>query len=99
MLESGVVLPLPHPLGFCKMTLTIEDDALDAAGLRPEEARQILAAALYGWGRLSLGRAARVAEMSRIEFQRFLGRQRIPVGPTAEELDAEAETLKRLGLL
>jgi predicted HTH domain antitoxin len=81
------------------MSLVIESGELDAAGVKPEEARQILAASLYSWGRLSFGRAAKIAGMNRIDFQKFLGSQKIPSGPTSDQIKSEAETLRRLGLL
>jgi len=81
------------------MPLVIDDEALQSVGLTASEARKFLAAALYERQGVSLGTAARLAGMDRIAFQKFLGSQRISVGPTAEELDREMETLRRLGHL
>ena len=44
-----------------------------------EEARLLLAAKLYEIGRLSLGKAAELAGISKRDFMEFLGRVGIPV--------------------
>jgi predicted HTH domain antitoxin len=52
----------------------------------PREARLDLAIGMYSSGRVTLGTAAEVADLSIPEFQRELGRRRIPVNYTAEDL-------------
>ena len=81
------------------MPLVIEDDALEAGGVSAQEAREILAIGLYERGRLSFGSAARLAGADRLEFQKLLGAQHIPLGPSVADLDREVEALRKLGLL
>ncbi len=81
------------------MALIVQDDLLKAAGTTPEEARRLLAVAVYVQGQASFGAAARLANMDRQEFQKLLGRHRVPMGPSADDLDKEALTLRRLKLL
>ena len=56
------------------------------ATLSPEEARLDFAVGMYSGGRVTMGTAAEVAGVSVPEFQRELGRRRIPVNYTAEDL-------------
>lgn len=56
------------------------------AMLSPSEARLDLAIGMYSSGRVTMGTAAEVADLSIPEFQRELGRRRIPVNYTAEDL-------------
>ena len=81
------------------MPLVIADDMLEFLGVTSTEAQQLLAASLYEHRRVSLGVAARLAGMNRVAFQRFIGSQHIPMGPTVAELDREMETMERLSLL
>jgi predicted HTH domain antitoxin len=56
------------------------------ARLNAQEARLDLAVGMYSSGRVTLGTAAEIADLSIPEFQRELGRRRIPVNYTAEDL-------------
>ncbi len=79
------------------MPVVISDEALEAAGLRPEEALVEFACRLYDAGKLSLWSAARLAGLSRAGFeQELLGRQ-IPIHrPTITDLQADLDALDRL---
>ena len=68
------------------MALTISDDALRAAGLTEREALIEFACRLFDVGRLSLSPAARVAGLTRLEFENELVSRKIPIfRPTVEE--------------
>jgi predicted HTH domain antitoxin len=56
------------------------------AKLSPQEARLDFAVGMYSSGRVTMRTAAEVANLSVPEFQRELGRRRIPVNYTAEDL-------------
>jgi predicted HTH domain antitoxin len=62
--------------------------------LSPQEVRLDLAVGMYSSGRVTLGTAAEVADLCIPEFQRELGRRRIPVNYTTEDLafDLQAAT-------
>ena len=60
-------------------------DRLEAK-LTPQDARLDLAVGMYSSGRVTLGTAAEVADLSIPEFQRVLGRRGIPVNYTADDL-------------
>ncbi|MCU0771386.1 MAG: UPF0175 family protein [Verrucomicrobia bacterium] len=65
------------------------------ATLKPQEARLDFAVGLYSSGRVTMGTAAEVANLSIPEFQRELGQRRIPIhyGPKdlAEDIQAARE--------
>src|SRR5579871_1585549 len=68
-----------------------KDELLSKAGVR-----QALASALFKDGYLSLGRAARLADMPIGEFIPYLGRQGIPaIAGTPQEALEDLETLRR----
>ena len=59
-----------------------------------EEARQSLALGLYVSGRLGFGRAAEVAGLPRLAFQRLMGQQRIPMDYSLEDLNDDVAAIK-----
>jgi predicted HTH domain antitoxin len=56
------------------------------AKLTSEQARLDLAVGMYSSGRVTMGTAAEVAHLSIPEFQRELGRRRIPINYTSDDL-------------
>lgn len=60
-------------------------DKLEAR-LDPDEVKLDLAVGLYSSGRVTMGTAAEVAGLGIPEFQRELGRRRIPINYTSEDL-------------
>ncbi len=65
-----------------KLIVEIPDDVADALRLPPAERqgelRKELALALYQRGVLALGKAARLADVDRTDFERLLGERKIP---------------------
>lgn len=66
------------------------------ARLSPQEARLDLAVGMYSSGRVTMGTAAEVANLSIPAFQRELGRRRIPVNYTAEDLAYDLQAAAEL---
>lgn len=66
------------------------------AMLSPSEARLDLAIGMYSSGRVTVGTAAEAADLSIPEFQPELGRRRIPVNYTAENLDHDLQAAAEL---
>jgi predicted HTH domain antitoxin len=85
--------------GGVELGVLIPDEVLDAAGMTETELQQELAVMLYERGRLSLGRASRLAGMGRLEFQRLLASRQIPMQYDIADLKADIETLRSLGHL
>ena len=56
------------------------------ASFNPRDVRLDLAVGMYSSGRVTLGTAAEVADLSIPEFQRELGRRRIPINYSAGDL-------------
>lgn len=71
----------------------------DDLGVTEEQARLDFAVGLYSSRTVSLARAARLAGLSRLEFQRILAERGIPLPYDSEDLDEDIATLKRLGQL
>ncbi len=81
------------------MPLTISDEILHEAGLSECEARTEIACRLFGLGRLTHWAAARWAQMTRPQFENELLRRGIDLyRPTADEVEADVEVMKRLGV-
>ena len=55
------------------VTITIPDSIANSAHLTEEEIKQEIAITLYQKKRLTFAQARRIADLSRIEFQRLLG--------------------------
>jgi predicted HTH domain antitoxin len=75
------------------MQIEIPDDL----GITEEQARLDFAVGLYSSHTASLARAARLAERSRLEFQRILAERGIPLSYGTDDLDEDIATLSRLG--
>ena len=76
------------------MTVTIPDDAIGTLLASPEEARIELAAALYANRKASMGRAAKIAGLARLDMQRELHRRQIPMHYGLKELEEDLRTLR-----
>ena len=76
------------------MKITIDDELLQGLNLSDQEARIDLAVGLYADRRVTLGRAARIAGISQTEFQRELGRRRVPMNYDVAEFEADMHTLR-----
>lgn len=76
--------------------LEIPQDILDSARMTVDQVRVELAAHLYAQGRLSLGKAHELADLSLWEFRQLLGLRRIAPHFEAEDLQQDLETLRQL---
>ena len=76
--------------------MLIEDEFLLAANLTEAEMRTELAVVLYQKRKLSMGKAAKLAGIPRIQFQFLLASREIPVNYDVEDLKQDLETLRQL---
>jgi predicted HTH domain antitoxin len=76
--------------------LHIPDDVLDAARLTIPELRQEIALHLYAQGRLPIGKARELAQMSLWEFRQLLAARKIEVQFDVDDLDHDVEVLRKL---
>lgn len=73
--------------------LEISQDILDSARLTLDELKVELAVTLYSQGRLSMGKARELAEMSLWDFRQLLGLRRISPHYDNEDLDNDLRVL------
>ena len=78
------------------MTIEVEDEALRGLNLTQPQALLDLAVGLFTERRVTLGRAAAVARMAQLDFQRELARRGLPVHYDVEDLQADLQTLAAL---
>jgi predicted HTH domain antitoxin len=81
------------------MPLIIPDETLRAVGMTEEELRREMAIVLFSQGKLTLSRAARLAELAHTTFQRLLADRQIPIHYDVEEFRQDIKTLQGVGLL
>jgi len=60
---------------------------------------QEVAILLYEKGRLSLGKASKLAKMNKLQFQLLLASRQIPVNYGIEDFEADLHTLHQMGHL
>ncbi len=77
--------------------LDIPRDVLDSARLSLSDLKVELALHLYSLGRLPIGKAHELADMSLWEFRQLLGSRRISPHYDVEELEQDMATLRQLG--
>ncbi len=78
------------------MTIEVQDEALRGLALTEPQALVDLAIGLFTERRVTLGRAAAVARLTQLEFQRELSRRGIPLHYDVEDLQADLRTLAAL---
>lgn len=79
--------------------LEVSQDILDSARLTVSELKVEIAVSLYAQGRLSIGKAHELADMSLWEFRHLLAARRIPPHYDVEDLSEDVTTLHELGRL
>ena len=79
------------------MPVVISDETLQQAGMTEREAVVEIACRLFDAGKLALWPAAKMAGLSRVEFESELMKREIPVyRPTLQDLKDDLATLERL---
>ena len=79
--------------------LEIPRDILDSGRLTLPELKVELAVYLYVQGRLSIGKARELADMTLWEFRQLLASRRIPPHYDVEDLEQDVRTLREMGRL
>lgn len=80
-------------------TLEVPQDILDTARLTVDDLKVEMAVYLYAQGRLSIGKARELAEMSLWEFRQLLASRHILPHYDVADLDEDAATLREMGRL
>jgi predicted HTH domain antitoxin len=69
----------------------------DNLGVTKQELVEEIAISLFQQGKVTLAKAAELADMTRIEFQRLLARREIPVNYSVEDLYSDIQVLRKQG--
>lgn len=77
----------------------VSQEILDSARLTPSELKVEMAVHLYKEGRLSLGKARELADMTLWEFRQLLASRGVSPHYDEAELDEDVVTLRELGRL
>jgi len=75
------------------MTITIPDETLGHLRLTAEQTRVEIAVGLFADRRVTLSRAAKIAGVPFLTFQRELANRRIPLHYEVEDFEADVRTL------
>ncbi len=78
------------------MLIEIRDDTLRGLELTEAQALVDLAVGLFTDRRVTLGRAAEIARVTQLDFQREIGRRGISIHYDIEDLQADLRTLAAL---
>ncbi len=78
------------------MSVVISSDILYASHMTETEFLQEVAVLLYEKGKLSLGKASKLARMGRIQFQLLLASRQIPINYDIDDFEADLNTLGRM---
>lgn len=82
------------------MSVVISDEILQASQLTPSEFRQEIAIYLFQTGRLTLGYASRLADMSLNAFRQLLKQRKIALYYyDVEDFELDLKNLRELGRL
>jgi len=80
------------------MNLIISEDIVYATHMSESELLHEIAIMLYQKGKLSLGKASQLSQMTRFQFQHLLASRQIPIYDVAE-FEADLQVLRKLGQL
>jgi predicted HTH domain antitoxin len=78
--------------------IQVSEELQLATRMSAQEIRRELAVHLYTQGKLSIGKASELAEMTIAEFQCFLGSCSRPVNYGVEDFADDLDTIRRLHL-
>ncbi|MFC2036405.1 UPF0175 family protein [Chloroflexota bacterium] len=79
--------------------LEVSQEVLDSARLTPSDLKVEMAVHLYAQGRLSVGKARELADMTLWEFRQLLASRRIPPHYDEADLEEDVATLREIGRL
>jgi predicted HTH domain antitoxin len=78
------------------MLIEVQDEQLQGLELTQAQALVDFAVGLFTERRITLGRAAGIARLTQLDFQRELGRRDIPIHYDVADLQADVRTLAAL---
>jgi len=79
-----------------KAGLAISAEIVEATRMSVPELKQEIAVMLFRIKKLTLGQAAKLADMSRFQFQHLLADRKIPIHFGIEDFKADLKTLEEI---
>jgi len=76
------------------MKIAVSDDILSGVELTPREAVVDFAVGLYSEGKVTLGRAAKVADLNQSDFLKELGKRHIPIHYSMDDLKSDIQLVR-----
>ncbi|MDX1941816.1 MAG: UPF0175 family protein [Saprospiraceae bacterium] len=76
------------------MLIEISDEIVEQSNLTVEEIRLGIALWLFQEKKLSLGKCAKIAGLHKMQFQKELGKRKIPVHYTEEDFQRDLKSVK-----
>jgi predicted HTH domain antitoxin len=81
------------------MSVVIPDEILHTTRMSVPELMQEIAILLFQKEKLTLGQASQLAEMTQLQFQHLLASRQIPIHYDVDEIEADFQTLRKMGRL
>lgn len=81
------------------MSLVIPDEIVKATRMSEGELKKEIALHLFEKEKLTLGQAARLSDMSQLQFQHLLASRDVPLHYDVSEFEEDLDTLEELGRL
>jgi predicted HTH domain antitoxin len=78
------------------MIVELADAAIEGTGMTPELAKLEVAVGLYRDRKVSMGRAARIAEIPRAIFQRELGKRGVTINYDVQDFEEDLLAIGKL---
>jgi predicted HTH domain antitoxin len=78
--------------------MQLTDKLIELSGMSEMLLRQELALWLYAKGKISMGRAMKLAEMNRFDFMQLMNKNNVPVNYSIEDLTNDMQTIEKLHL-
>jgi len=78
------------------MSIVISDEILHASHMTEAEFLQEIAVLLYQKQKLSLGKASKLAQMGRLQFQLLLASRQISINYDIEDFETDLETQRKM---
>lgn len=78
--------------------MKVAEELLALTGMTESQLRHQLALWLYAHNKLSMGRAAKFAQVNRAEFMALMAKNNVLLNYSVDDLENDMQTIQKLGL-